>query len=53
VSSVGLGLHLVVLYVAVDVLGLELMLSKLIATGSVDTAPIMDVAGDAGGDGGG
>ena len=35
VSSVGLGLHLVVLYVAVDVLGLELMLSKLIATGSV------------------
>lgn len=35
VSSIGLGLHLIVLYAAVDVLGLELMLSKLIATGSV------------------
>ena len=35
VSSVGLGLHLVVLYAAVDMLGFELMLSKLIATGSV------------------
>ena len=35
VSSVGLGLHLMVLYAAIDVLGLELMLSKFIATGSV------------------
>jgi putative flippase GtrA len=35
VSSVGLGLHLLVLYAAIDGLGLELMLSKLIATGSV------------------
>jgi putative flippase GtrA len=35
VSSIGLGLHLMVLYAAVDRLGLELMLSKLIATGSV------------------
>ena len=35
VSSVGLGLHLTVLYAAIDVLGFELMLSKFIATGSV------------------
>jgi putative flippase GtrA len=35
VSSVGLGLHLMVLYAAFDMLGLELMLSKLVATGSV------------------
>jgi len=35
VSAVGLALHLAVLYGAVDVLGLELMLSKLVATGSV------------------
>jgi putative flippase GtrA len=35
VSSVGLGLHLTVLYAAIGVLGLELMLSKFIATGSV------------------
>jgi len=35
VSSIGLALHLAVLYAAIDVLGLELMLSKLIATGSV------------------
>jgi putative flippase GtrA len=35
VSAVGLGLHLLILYVAIDGLGLELMLSKLGATGGV------------------
>jgi putative flippase GtrA len=35
VSAIGLAVHLVVLYVAVDRLFLELMLSKVIATGSV------------------
>src|SRR6185436_6723738 len=35
VSGVGLALHLLVLYAAADLLGLELMLSKVIATGSV------------------
>jgi putative flippase GtrA len=35
VSAIGLGLHLLVLYVAVDKLGVELMLSKFVATGSV------------------
>ena len=35
VSSIGLALHLAVLYLAVDMVGLELMLSKFIATGSV------------------
>ena len=35
VSSVGLGLHLIVLYIAVDMLSLELMLSKVVATASV------------------
>lgn len=35
VSAVGLGFHLLILYLAVDVLAIELMLSKLIATGSV------------------
>jgi len=35
VSSIGLALHLLVLYAAVDRLGLELMLSKFGATGSV------------------
>ena len=35
VSSIGLGLHLMVLYAAIDGAGLELMLSKFIATGSV------------------
>jgi putative flippase GtrA len=35
VSGIGLALHLLVLYAAVDKLALELMLSKLIATASV------------------
>ena len=35
VSAIGLGLHLLILYVAVDLLGIELMLSKLGATGAV------------------
>jgi putative flippase GtrA len=35
VSGVGLALHLLILYGAVDVMGVELMLSKLVATGSV------------------
>ena len=35
VSGIGLALHLLVLYAAVDRLALELMLSKLVATGSV------------------
>jgi putative flippase GtrA len=35
VSATGLALHLAVLYATVDWMGLELMLSKLIATGSV------------------
>src|SRR4051812_41144768 len=34
-SAIGLGLHLLVLYLAVDKLGVELMLSKFVATGSV------------------
>ena len=35
VSGIGLAFHLVILYAAVDVLRIELMLSKLIATGAV------------------
>jgi putative flippase GtrA len=35
VSGIGLALHLAVLYAAVDLMAFELMLSKLIATGSV------------------
>jgi len=35
VSAVGLALNLLVLYLAISVAGLELMLSKLIATGAV------------------
>lgn len=35
VSAAGLAVNLLVLYVAVDRIGLELMLSKVIATGSV------------------
>jgi putative flippase GtrA len=35
VSAVGLAVNLLVLYLAVDALGLELMLSKVMATGSV------------------
>ena len=35
VSGIGLALHLLILYTAVDVLGIELMLSKLTATGTV------------------
>jgi len=35
VSGVGLGLHLAILYVCIDLMSLELMLSKFFATGSV------------------
>jgi putative flippase GtrA len=35
VSAIGLAVHLLVLYAAVDMLGLELMLSKVAATASV------------------
>jgi putative flippase GtrA len=35
VSSIGLLLHLLILYVAIDLLGIELMLSKFGATGCV------------------
>jgi putative flippase GtrA len=35
VSGIGLALHLLILYTAVDVAGIELMLSKLIATATV------------------
>jgi putative flippase GtrA len=35
VSAIGLALHLLILYTAVDVMGVELMLSKLISTGAV------------------
>jgi putative flippase GtrA len=35
VSAIGLAVHLLVLYAAVDMLAIELMLSKVIATGSV------------------
>ena len=35
VSGIGLALHLLILYTAVDVMGIELMLSKLVATGAV------------------
>jgi putative flippase GtrA len=35
VSGIGLALHLLILYTAVDVMGIELMLSKLVSTGAV------------------
>jgi putative flippase GtrA len=35
VSGIGLAVHLLILYTAVDVIGIELMLSKLVSTGAV------------------